>query len=338
MVGHCNFLTSYSVEFEPQDPVRDLVGDIGELKKIRIGDKEIDRKLIIRTNDKDLTINLFKDEEFKKYLDALYGLQHFKISPGRITLVTINLTYTSYNVVNAYHLIKRVTGLLSFFSSSAKESITISYPPYEKTSREEKPPDEIPIMKTISVPKNLNETSTVTKVPDMKNDIHVMFTLEDFKKEFTELQSLVTKIDFKPNRDKFNQVIVKPWISGITEIKHDLTSPMKVTGFGQRYSSPSKPIKFSVIKLKDIQQQYPTFSELKDAVKVTASDKAIEEYIQEKYELLRLVAQIKGLTNFVAECSSEKIIASLACELNPQNIKGAYDTLIEAVNILKMII
>jgi len=339
VVGHCSFSTSYGLECEPHDPVRDLVGDIGELQKIEIGDKEIDRKLIIRTNNRTLTKGLLKDEEIRKYLGSLSGLHHFKVLPGKIALITEDVVYSSSNIVSAIQLIKRFAELLAFRSSVSEESTTIESSAYGKIALEKEQIDKLPLSdNTTRAVEITKEPENFTNVTNKEKNESAIFSLNDFKKEFMELQTITREIEFRPKQESFNQVIIKPWISGITKIKYDLTNPMKIAGLGQRYSSPSKPVRFSVAKLKEVSLQYPTFSELKDAVKVTASDKSLEEDLQGKYELLRLVTQIKGLLEFTAECSSEKIQVFLTCELNPRNIKIAYDAIVESVNILKMII
>ena len=108
VVTRSNVSTYYALEIELQDPVRSLIKEVRGLKTIEIGDKEIDRKFIIRTNDANLTKHLFENNEIRKYFNSISGLMNLRLSPESRPVISIEMTYTKYNVIYAYNLIKQL--------------------------------------------------------------------------------------------------------------------------------------------------------------------------------------------------------------------------------------
>ena len=98
--------------------------------------------------------------------------------------------------------------------------------------------------------------------------------------------------------DRFTQVIVTPWFSDVDQMKYELTNPMRVIGVENRYRPPNVPIEVSFEKVKELRDDYPTLGELRDAIKIRASEKDLEREFREKYTLLQLIARLTGLKQF----------------------------------------
>ena len=127
-------------------------------------------------------------------------------------------------------------------------------------------------------------------------------------------------------------------MSDVDQVKYELVGTMRVIGIENRYSSPSKPITFSIRQLKRLTVDYPSLSEVRNAVEIKVSNKDLEHDLRDKYELMRSVALLKGLHVFNVDYSTKQIKVVLECDLDPDNIPFAYKAIKEAVLAVKFTI
>ena len=91
------------------------------------------------------------------------------------------------------------------------------------------------------------------------------------------------------------------------------------------------PIEVSFEKVKELRDDYPTLGELRDAIKIRASEKDLEREFREKYTLLQLIARLTGLKQFRLTFKDRQIKVVVDCDLSPANIKTSFKAVKEAI-------
>ena len=367
--------TDYSLELKPQYIGFGLAKKFFGFTEVEIGDPIIDDKFIIQTNNVELTRRLFSDPTFRNLVLRISRIRKFKAIGGRYLQIYADTTYSVRDVFTLFQLIERFVALVApeakahpieyspydFTTEKAplpEERVvlpnvpppisqprahSVSYPastlpkPEENVVREKPqtfpgPPEKIEVK---GPPSNMEKpvSSSVSEVA-----VPQVASMSRMKQAFEDLRPVTSDIKFIPSPEHFTQVIVTPWISDVDQMKYELTDPMRVIGIENRHSSPSRPIFFSIRQRKKLTVEYPSLSELRNAVEIKASDKDLERDLKDKYELMRSVALLKGLRTLTVDYSTKQIKVVLDCDLDPDNVKFAYRAIKEAVLAVKFII
>ena len=367
--------TDYALELRPQYVGFGLAKKFFGFKEVEIGDPIIDDKFIIQTNNVELTRRLFLDPTFRSLVLRISRIRRFKAIGGRYLQIYADTMYSVRDVFMLFQLIERFVALVApeakehpveyapydFTKTSTplpEERIptqnipppiapqnlqTATYQPTTTTNIESQAPKKViqPVSAPTTVPKpDVTPIGNEPRIAPRVNEepISTNTKLSKIKQAFEDLRSVTSDIKFIPNEDNFTQIIVTPWISDVDQIKYELTDPMRVIGIENRHSSPNKPITFSIKQIKRLTSDYPSLSEVRDAVKIEASDKDLKRDLMDKYELLRVVALLKGLRTFKVDYSTNQIKVFLDCNLDPENIKLAYQAIKEAVLAVKFIV
>ena len=331
--------TNYYLRLTPQG-FGSFVKRLFGFTDVEIGDALIDRKFEIATNNPQLTHQIFQDPTFRKLILSLSKIRKFVVSGGRYLEVYVETNYNYNDAINAFGAMERLVKLVS----PEAQANPLEYEAYsfdvssKAEERAEVNPSSLipPSLPPASRPSTVPQTPKVfPAVPPTQIEQGQYTQKDSLKRAFDDLQSVASKIEYIPSPDRFTQVIVTPWFSDVDQMKYELTNPMRVIGVENRYRPPNVPIEVSFEKVKELRDDYPTLGELRDAIKIRASEKDLEREFREKYTLLQLIARLTGLKQFRLTFKDRQIKVVVDCDLSPANIKTSFKAVKEAILAIK---